>query len=69
MPGSSSTGGGAATAPLEPGGTMIAQVGGRIVVKGTHVGDRIRIGVIMALRHADCTPPYEVRWLDDGMSA
>ncbi|MGW4944995.1 DUF1918 domain-containing protein [Actinoplanes sp. NPDC004185] len=30
------------------------------------VGDRIRVGVIMALRHADGTPPYEVRWLDDG---
>jgi hypothetical protein len=45
---------------------MIAQVGDRIIVKGTHVGDRIRVGVIMALRHADGTPPYEVRWLDDG---
>ena len=48
---------------------MIAQVGDRIVVKGTHVGDRIRVGVIMALRHADGTPPYEVRWLDSGQEA
>jgi hypothetical protein len=45
---------------------MIAQLGDRIVVKGTHLGDRARVGVITALRHADGTPPYEVRWLDDG---
>lgn len=45
---------------------MIARVGDRIVIKGTHVGDSARIGVITALRHADGTPPYEVRWLDDG---
>jgi len=44
---------------------MIAQVGDRIVVKGTHVGDSARVGVVTALRHADGTPPYEVRWLDD----
>ena len=45
---------------------MNAQVGDRIVVKGTHVGDRARVGVVIALRHTDGTPPYEVRWLDDG---
>ena len=43
---------------------MIAQIGDRIVIKGTHVGDSARIGVVTALRHADGTPPYEVRWLD-----
>ena len=47
---------------------MIAHVGDRIVVKGTHVGDGRRIGIVTALRHADGTPPYEVRWLDDGHS-
>ena len=45
---------------------MIAQIGDRIVVKGTHVGDSTRVGVVTALRHADGTPPYEVQWLDDG---
>ena len=45
---------------------MIAHVGDRIVVKGTHVGDASRVGVVTALRHPDGTPPYEVRWLDDG---
>lgn len=45
---------------------MNAQVGDRIVIKGTYVGDSARIGVVTALRHADGTPPYEVRWLDDG---
>ena len=45
---------------------MIAQIGDRIVIKGTHVGDSARVGVITALHHADGTPPYEVRWLNDG---
>lgn len=45
---------------------MIAQVGDRIVVKGVHVGDTSRVAVVTALRHADGSPPYEVRWLDDG---
>jgi hypothetical protein len=45
---------------------MIARIGDRIVVKGVHVGDATRIGVVTELRHADGTPPYQVRWLDDG---
>ena len=45
---------------------MIAHVGDRIVLNGTHVGDATRVGVVMALRHPDGTPPYEVRWLDNG---
>lgn len=45
---------------------MIAHVGDRIIVSGTHVGDAVRVGVVTALRHSDGTPPYEVRWLDDG---
>jgi hypothetical protein len=45
---------------------MIAHVGDRIIVKGAHLGDAVRVGVVMALRHPDGTPPYEVRWLDDG---
>ncbi|GAA2607915.1 DUF1918 domain-containing protein [Paractinoplanes durhamensis] len=45
---------------------MIANVGDRIVVKGTQVGIPARVGVVVSLRHADGTPPYEVRWLEDG---
>lgn len=45
---------------------MIAKVGDRIVLKSAHVGDPQRVGVITALRHGDGTPPYQVRWLEDG---
>jgi len=45
---------------------MRAQVGDRLVQLGVHVGNARRVGVITGLRHPDGTPPYEVRWLDDG---
>lgn len=45
---------------------MKAQVGDRLVLEGTHVGDHRRIGVVMGVEHTDGTPPYVVRWLDDG---
>jgi hypothetical protein len=45
---------------------MIAQIGDRLVMRGTHVGDRERVGVITELKHPDGTPPYVVRWLDSG---
>jgi hypothetical protein len=45
---------------------MRAQVGDRLVVKGNHLGDHDRVGVITAITHDDGTPPYRVRWLDDG---
>ncbi len=48
---------------------MKAAVGDRLVLEGTHVGDHRRTGVIIALRHEDGSPPYEVRWLDDGHEA
>ena len=44
---------------------MKAHVGDRLVLEGTRVGDRKRVGVITALRHDDGTPPYVVRWLDN----
>lgn len=43
---------------------MKAHVGDRLVVEGTRQGDPRRIGVITALRRADGSPPYLVRWLD-----
>lgn len=48
---------------------MKASRGDRLVLEGTRVGDRRRIGVVIELRHADGTPPYVVRWLDDGREA
>ena len=45
---------------------MKAQVGDRLVLAGTHVGDLDRVGVILELRNEDGTPPYLVRWLADG---
>jgi hypothetical protein len=49
--------------------TMKARRGDRLILEGTHVDDRRRVGVITELRHADGTPPYVVRWLDDGHEA
>jgi hypothetical protein len=48
---------------------MKAHIGDRIVLEGTHVGDRRRVGVVTELRHEDGTPPYVVRWLDNGHEA
>lgn len=48
---------------------MRANVGDRLVLEGTHVGDHRRVGVISELRHDDGSPPYVVRWLDDGHEA
>lgn len=44
---------------------MKAQIGDRVVVEGTNLGDRRRVGIVVRLRHPDGTPPYVVRWLDD----
>ena len=48
---------------------MQAKLGDRLILEGTHVGDRRRIGVVVELRRADGSPPYVVRWLDDGHEA
>jgi hypothetical protein len=45
---------------------MIAQVGDRLVMRGIHVGDSERVGVITGIKNSDGTPPYVVRWLDSG---
>ncbi|MEU8233220.1 DUF1918 domain-containing protein [Actinoplanes sp. NPDC048967] len=45
---------------------MKAHIGDRLVLEGTHLGDGRRTAVVTALHHRDGTPPYEVRWLDDG---
>ena len=45
---------------------MFAAVGDRLVVNGTHVGDPVRCGQVIGVRHDDGSPPYLVRWEDDG---
>jgi hypothetical protein len=44
---------------------MRAKIGDRLVLEGTHVGDRRRRGVIVDVRNEDGSPPYRVKWLDD----
>ena len=43
---------------------MRAQVGDELVVKGRHVGDPDRTGVIIEVRGEAGGPPYLVRWSD-----
>lgn len=48
---------------------MKAHRGDRLVLLGVHVGDPGRVGVVTEIRGADGTPPYMVRWLDNGHEA
>ena len=43
---------------------MKAQVGDELVVRGRHVGDPDRAGVIIEVRGEAGGPPYLVRWGD-----
>jgi hypothetical protein len=45
---------------------MYAHVGDRLVLEATHVDEPRRRGVVIGLQHRDGSPPYLVRWLDDG---
>jgi hypothetical protein len=45
---------------------MKANPGDRIIVRSTHVGEPDRDGEILEARGPDGTPPYLVRWSDDG---
>ena len=45
---------------------MHAKVGDRIVVPGTHVDDPVRDGEVLEVHGTDGTPPYLVRWSDNG---
>lgn len=48
---------------------MFAAVGDRLIVQGTHLDEPVRDGEILEVRHPDGTPPYLVRWADDGHEA
>ena len=41
---------------------MRAEVGDKIIVRGHHVGDEDRRGVITEVHGEDGAPPYLVRW-------
>ncbi|MGE5288625.1 MAG: DUF1918 domain-containing protein [Micromonosporaceae bacterium] len=43
---------------------MKANVGDELVVKGHHVGDQDRRGVVVEIHGEDGGPPYLVRWSD-----
>ena len=45
---------------------MKAAQGDRLVIKGHHIGEPDRDGEIMEVRGPDGTPPWVVRWSDDG---
>ncbi|MER6950211.1 DUF1918 domain-containing protein [Nonomuraea sp. NPDC005983] len=45
---------------------MKAEVGDTIIVERVHLGEPRRVGVIVELRNADGSPPYVVRWHDEG---
>ena len=44
---------------------MKANVGDRLVIDGTNVGEPRRVGVVTEVSHKDGSPPYMVRWLTD----
>jgi len=43
---------------------MRAEIGDELVVRGRHVGDEDRKGVIIEIHGPDGAPPYLVRWED-----
>jgi uncharacterized protein involved in type VI secretion and phage assembly len=43
---------------------MKARVGDELLVKGSHVGDPDRRGVIAEVHGADGAPPYLIQWSD-----
>lgn len=45
---------------------MKAQIGDRLILAGTHVGDPQRVGVVVEVHGHDGEPPYLVTWEDDG---
>jgi hypothetical protein len=48
---------------------VYAEIGDRLVVRSLHVDGPVRDGEIIEVRHPDGTPPYVVRWSDDGHEA
>ncbi|MEU7565515.1 DUF1918 domain-containing protein [Streptomyces fradiae] len=51
---------------LATGRSMRARVGDRIMVQGPGVGKVRRDGEVVGVRHDDGSPPFDVRWSDNG---
>ncbi|MFC9459110.1 DUF1918 domain-containing protein [Streptomyces sp. NPDC058430] len=45
---------------------MYARAGDEIVVRGTTAGVVTRDGEVVGVHHRDGSPPYDVRWAEDG---
>jgi hypothetical protein len=45
---------------------MHATVGDRLVIRSQHLGEPVRDGEILEVRHEDGSPPYRVLWADTG---
>ncbi|MFE0385329.1 DUF1918 domain-containing protein [Streptomyces bungoensis] len=52
--------------PEAIGTSMRARVGDEIVVRGTSAGVVARDGEVVGLHHPDGSPPYDVRWAENG---
>ncbi|MFD0515660.1 DUF1918 domain-containing protein [Streptomyces aureus] len=54
------------TEPTPSRTTVYARAGDEIIVRGTTVGAVTRDGEIVGVHHRDGSPPYDVRWVEDG---
>jgi hypothetical protein len=45
---------------------MHAQPGDRIVIRSRTIGGPVRDAEVLEVEHDDGSPPYRVRWSDDG---
>jgi hypothetical protein len=45
---------------------MYAHKGDRIVIRNPHLGGVVRDGEVIDVEHPDGSPPYRVRWSDNG---
>lgn len=48
---------------------MHAQPGDHIVIRGRTIGSPVRDAEVLAVEHEDGSPPYRVRWSDNGHEA
>ena len=49
--------------------TMHAAPGDRLVIRSQHLDEPPRDAEVIEVRHADGSPPYVVRWSDNGHEA
>lgn len=48
---------------------MKASIGDRVIVEGTRLGAARRDGRVVALHHADGSPPWDVLWSENGRTS